>query len=778
MKPVHYFLTLFCMFLWLSNANALENAPLKTISTDLKTTIMADGVIDLKDVIMVLKLLTNASPDSIIEKNPSENMARLLRAKSPESFEELIKNWMISHMSRILEDELERALNYECNNYWGWDYFYYDYWALDGIYPVTAALDSPTSLPENMPENKGAEEYSETNNQVAGVDEADFIKNDGSYIYMITDEQLIIIDAWPPDQANIISQFDIQGTPKKLFVHNDRAVVYSAMGSLQDSYYYHYNNECTYGYNCDFTGDGQKLKISVIDISNKAAPSIMRELYFNGSYINSRRIGQAVYTIILFPEPVIPEIRYQPYDRYCSYEYRCYDEFDEFVVCTDYWNEDCYSQYCVPHREKLYSDEELITAFAELEETNKQIIMSAEVTHFQPMVRDIQYIDGQPVEQEKPLNTVENIHFSRQQDGMNFLSIVSFDINEITDHNAVTMIGKPGAVYASPSACYIASRHTQYPEIPWFSFRFWQAADEATTIHKFQLDQSSVTATYIGSGAVKGRVLNQFAMDEHNGFFRIATTSGYSPSPDAHNILSVMKPNEFGNLETVGMIDQIAPSEDIRSVRFNGDQGFIVTFKKTDPLFAVDLSNPLSPTITGELHIPGFSTYIHLLDTDHLLSIGYDSDDQGSFAWFEGVILQIFDISDMSQPSLIHKEVIGTRGTSSEAATNHLAFNFFRPRDLLAVPMAICEGGSGGSYGDNMSFNGLMIYNVTANDGFNYLGGVDHQIEGSCSNWWTNANSGVKRSIFMDDYVYSVAEHEIRIQKVGQFGEDIAVIEW
>ncbi len=99
------------------------------------------------------------------------------------------------------------------------------------------------------------------------------------------------------------------------------------------------------------------------------------------------------------------------------------------------------------------------------------------------------------------------------------------------------------------------------------------------------------------------------------------------------------------------------------------------------------------PKVLGELKIPGFSTYIHRIDPEHLLSIGFDADDQGSFAYFDGVILQLFDVKNPTDPRLVHKEKIGTRGSSSEAATDHLAFNYFASEGLLAVPMTICEGG-------------------------------------------------------------------------------------
>jgi len=175
---------------------------------------------------------------------------------------------------------------------------------------------------------------------------------------------------------------------------------------------------------------------------------------------------------------------------------------------------------------------------------------------------------------------------------------------------------------------------------------------------------------------------------------------------------------------------------------------------------------------------------MHLMDENHLLTMGYDADDQGDFAWLKGIILQIFDVSDMSDLRLIHKEVIGTRGSTSEAATNHLAFNYFAPKDLLAIPMTICEEGAGGSsYGDEMTFSGLLVYEVTAAEGFTELGGVSHadpEAENSryaCTSWWTDSNSVVKRSIFMDDYVYSVAPDQIKIDSLDNLGHDISVID-
>ena len=184
-------------------------------------------------------------------------------------------------------------------------------------------------------------------------------------------------------------------------------------------------------------------------------------------------------------------------------------------------------------------------------------------------------------------------------------------------------------------------------------------------------------------------MLNQFSMDELDGVLRVATSSGWVPDPSVSSNLTTLSERD-GALSQLASIGGIAPTEDIRSVRFDGTRGFVVTFKKTDPLFVFDLTEPSAPRKLGELKIPGFSTYMHPLDHDHLLAIGFDADDHGSFAFFDGIQLQIFDVSQLDDPKLLHKTTIGTRGSASEALTNHLAFNYFPARGLLALPMSVC----------------------------------------------------------------------------------------
>ena len=682
---------------------------------------------------------------------------------------------LLTELKATAIEEMEQKVNVNLQNAIKWGLcespVYFDFESDDAVSADSVqSINSAGALPLAPPTSESATEYSETNVQVAGVDEADFIKNDGSYIYMLANGKLRIVDAWPPEQATEIAAFDVEGIPKKLFVHDNRAFIYSSLERIRQNNYYgnffYFSNrdkECTYGYDCDFTGDGRELKVTVLDISDVTNPRLIREMHFSGAYLNSRRIGNAVYSVVIFPEAQITGLKYDLDDREWTNQ-MCQRDDQSAVEITA----------------------EITAKFEALKAENRERIQSADLSEWLPSVKDLRYNGVPPQENASPFANCDNFYQSGQKDGKSFLAIISTEINGTAPLNATTIIGKPGAVYASTSAMYVASRHSQNQVwTPWF-FAGDVNIEEASTIHKFNLTNEPPASQYAGSGVVKGRVLNQFSMDEFNGFFRLATTSGHLPDPRTHSTISILE-QQANELVVVGKIDEIAPTEDIRSARFMGDKGYIVTFKKTDPLFVFDLADPYQPKIAGELKIPGFSTYMHRLDANHLLTIGYDADDQGDFAWFTGIMLQIFDVTDMTKPALTHKEVIGSRGSTSEAATNHLAFNYFGSKGLLAIPMTICEKDKysdyGGRYGDLMTFSGLLVYKVNADDGFKLVGGVPHiapesqdNYRRACSNWWTQSNSYVKRSIFMDDYVFSITEDTIKANRMSALGTDVSVV--
>lgn len=577
------------------------------------------------------------------------------------------------------------------------------------------------------PNGDGASQVSGTNNQVAGVDEADFVKNDNKYIYVANGSRFRIIEAWPATTAHEIASVPIEGTVKKLFVHADRAVVYSSPVPSSQSgrgYYGRGSGECTYGYSCSFGGDGSPTTISIFDITDRANPVLLRTYASSSSLVAARRIGNAIHTVLAEGQPFSGV-------------------------------QGSYSGGRTEEEIRRAYDEQLAHVDADIDARPIEVLIPSLTT------------DAGPPPQ--------HLFASTAPGGAAFTSVLSIDLAG-AEANMVSILSSPGAVYASAESLYMAVPQQQFGGYYYSSYG--NPATELSTIHKFSIGESPLATAYRGSGAVKGHVLSQFAMDEKDGKLRIATTAGQLPQPGVHSAVTVLE-DRGGYLEQIGIVDNIAPSEDIRSVRFDGDRGYIVTFKKTDPLYVLDLANPTAPAILGELKIPGFSTYMHMMDPTHLLTIGYDADDQGSFAYFQGVLLQIFDVSNPTAPTLAHKEVIGTRGSSSEALTNHLAFTYFAPKNLLALPMTVCEGGEGsGTYGDNMTFSGLMVYDVTAQTGFALRGKVPHPRgeNATCSNWWTDASSDVRRSIVMDDYVFSVSGRRIKVDHLNALGQSVAEI--
>jgi hypothetical protein len=650
-----------------------------------------------------------------------------------------IRSRAIADMERTLVANLEIALEGRCYVY-------------DGALPPTSG-----GAPAPAEGGGGAQVRSDTNNQVAGVDEPDLVKTDGNLVFAIADGRLQIVDAWPAVEAHRVATVAVEGTPRRLLVHGGRAVVFSSLpppiGETSPPYPVGSpGGDCTYGYDCVPSGDGSPARITVLDVADPARPRVLREVTFNGSFLAARRIGSSVHAVLALPERTVPGVQYWPSLSFCDG-----------------------STSAVAIRE----------AFERLRRENRALIEAADLSAWIPSARDVRHgADGEVVDQDV-LGDCPGFYASAEGEGAGFVSIASLSTGGDGPLSVTTALGRPGFVYAAPEALYVASPHAWRGGGSWF----WAepaATPEATTVHAFRLaDAPTPRSEYVASGLVAGRVLSSFSLDEHEGALRVATTIGHSPDPAAHSAVTVLR-EVGGRLEEVGRVEGIAPSEDIRAVRFDGARGFVVTFKKTDPLFVLDLADPAAPAIAGELKVPGFSTYLHLMDPTHLLTIGYDASDQGGFAWFTGIQLQLFDVANPATPALADRELIGTRGSTSQAATDHLAFNYFAPKALLALPMVICEGGdASGGYGAVMTFSGLLVYRVRADEGFTYLGGVAHAapetpetFHDACFSWWTDASTPVKRSVFLEDYVLSFTERELRVQDTRALGADLARIDF
>lgn len=617
--------------------------------------------------------------------------------------------------------------------------------------PAVPAPGTAPSPPDSAAEDPGggASEYSTTNTQVRDVDEADFVKNDAEHVYVLSPKGLHVIDAWPAEDTREIARVVVGGEPRRMFLQGDILAVYSRVQATGATTHGAGSTPsamgCTYGYDCRYTSEGGRTRITLFDVSNAASPREIHRYEMSGAFVAARRVEQFVYTVV----------------------------------------HDNGAQTAPPLTIALEgaTPAELDASYAGIRDGIGAAVDEIPSSYFVPWVEEVGEAGGEP----EVVKACDSALVSRAAEGLSFVSVVAFDLETLAPPARTLVAGRPGFVYSSAEALYLASDGVDGADT--LPTRHYGAAEgERSTIHKFRLD--GTRTEYSGSSAVRGHVLNQFSMDEYDGVLRVATSSGYVPSPDVSSNITTLSETENG-FELIGELTGLAPQEDIRAVRFDGDQGFVVTFKKTDPLFVIDLSEPARPAVLGELKIPGFSTYMQRLDEDHLLAVGFDADDQGSFAYFDGIQIQIFDISELSDPKLLHKTVVGTRGSGSEALMNHLAFNFYGPKRLLGLPMTICEGGDNGIYGDELTFSGLMVFDVSLEDGITERGrmpfvDVEKTSTGaqpatgaaatSCGAWWTNSTSLVKRSIFMDNFALGISDTTLNVASLSKLSDVIGSV--
>ncbi len=350
-----------------------------------------------------------------------------------------------------------------------------------------------------------------------------------------------------------------------------------------------------------------------------------------------------------------------------------------------------------------------------------------------------------------------------------FTSIVGLDILHDSQEvaNLTMMMGGASNIYASSDNFYLT-----FPGASTYSV--WSGQIETTTeIYRINVSESNLT--FDARATVTGSVLNQYSMDEFNRYFRIATTTRRQGVLE--NNVYVLDPS----LRIVGKLESLAPGENLHSARFMGDQCYLVTFKKTDPLFVIDLSQPDFPKVQGELEIPGYSDYLHPYDETHLIGVGKETEEAayGDFAWYQGLKLSLFDVSNVSDPKQIDKTVIGDRGTTSQTLSDPKAFLFDKSRNLLVIPVNLAvinrtlQGPGPSIYGDFV-WQGAYVYNITLDGGFSLKGTLTHTDPSSpeSDRPWTNSGGWITRALYIDNTLFTISDKMIMLNSL----DDMAFI--
>jgi uncharacterized secreted protein with C-terminal beta-propeller domain len=327
--------------------------------------------------------------------------------------------------------------------------------------------------------------------------------------------------------------------------------------------------------------------------------------------------------------------------------------------------------------------------------------------------------------------------------------VFTMSLDDLDTSESVYVLGSPSVIYASHDALLLTQDDWR-----WSGVSF--ASEHRTIVHELAIEGASTD--YVGSGVIAGGVHDQFSLDEVDGVVRVAVTEeryvdgrGDVWVPPTIQDRVVTLTAKDGELVEVGATPAMAEGERIFSVRYVGDRAYVVTYRQIDPLFVVDLSDAAHPAVLGEVEIPGFSTYMHPIADDHLLTIGRYVDPVSGAD--EGLALQIFDVSDPSAPAQVQSHVIG--GYSS-AEWDHKAFVFDPVSSLLAVPVD--------SY-DVTFESSLRLFHVSIEDGFAEAGTIDHSgLFGECVSqqddylaYTCSYSSSMRRGLFIDDYVYAVS---------------------
>jgi inhibitor of cysteine peptidase len=585
------------------------------------------------------------------------------------------------------------------------------------IMTMAKPMDSGAPASAAKENSAASPEFSGTNLQVQGVDEGDMVKTDGQYIYQARQDSVVITRAYPADNMEVLKTISYQDTMHPVELYID----HKSMVVIG----YSYGNRKTDNLqkrSMPYYSD-EVVAMKVYDISDKSNIKEVREIQLDGSYLSSRKIDSQIYLLT---------------NKYISY-------------------------YGIRQDESLPDT---------------------------PRIKDS--MTGMDF---KKLGYDQIRYFPDSAAG-SYLVVAGLNLDTYKESLHVdTYLGAGEEIYCSAENLYAAVTSYQAPPVNPVVLDTATSAkgllprqqDKETVIYRFALEKGK--AVYKAKGTVPGTLLNQFSMDEHGDTFRVATTTGevwgFGESSSKNNLYVLDK-----SLKTMGRLENIAPGESIYSVRFMGDRAYMVTFKKVDPLFVIDLKDGTKPQILGALKIPGYSNYLHPYDENHVLGFGKDTveipyeDDGGnvigSNAYYLGMKVALFDITDVTKPKELYVETIGDRGTDSPLLQDHKALLFSREKNLLAFPITVMrtEGAKTvynrmPAYG-SFSFQGAYVYHIDLEKGFRLKGTITHLSQedyNKSGTYGTDYNKSIHRILYIGDRLYTVSNSAIKANDMKNLKE-------
>ncbi len=352
---------------------------------------------------------------------------------------------------------------------------------------------------------------------------------------------------------------------------------------------------------------------------------------------------------------------------------------------------------------------------------------------------------------------------NRLDDSYSFTRLFQYNL-ETQQQKSMGILGDMSDFYMTSKNMYIVD---DYPQS--FSGYGFDKNKEIFIIKKISFNNDELKLQAVGEG--KGYVKDTWAFKEFGESLALVTTENSNPRK---NHLWIFKSNDHNELQEVGGYHGFAEREDIRAIRYIGNKAYVVTFEKTDPLFVFDLENLESPKLLGELKVPGFSLYLHPVNNDLLMGVGYDAVDMGEFSLFQGIQVSLFDISNDENPQRVDVKIHGQRGSSSLVNSDHHAFYYNSDHNLATIPMIEVDRDG------YRTASGVAVYEIEDST-LNLVSYVTHEDliqDQNCFNspswrWWTHSayTPDVERAFILDNKLLSFSQSGVKAHNLNNFKE-------
>jgi uncharacterized secreted protein with C-terminal beta-propeller domain len=569
--------------------------------------------------------------------------------------------------------------------------------------PVAAPSVMDVASNESFSTNdadSGAKNTSGTNLQELDVDEADIVKHDGINIFYTQRDNSY---SNKPSHVNIISFSQLakgQNSPLNQITFNEKGQYIDSL-YLVDKKLVVLSNLNSYARDEIKNVEGeeilgqatQHIVVDIFDVSDIMNIKKISSYKIDGNKVTSRVVDGKLYLVSNFS----PRFTIEYPKEYVTLSDNCKEFF------TPREGEDEPDQ---PYPEDLsvaplsksqpYEPNKYTECYSLQKEYDSERYYRYDYEN--PILKVIDLvpdIEGSDLARQELIKPSRLYTSSKQNQNSNMTTISTIDISDGTYKLSNSFMGYSSTQYASSNALYLVSN--QYPI--YYDFYNYK---ERSSIYKFNLGE---TLDYRGIGSVYGHMLNQFSLSEYKEILRVATTEGFSWGMSGTNNSIYTLKEESGLLPIQGVLSGLGKeNEIIKSVRFMGDKGYVVTFKQTDPLYTIDMSDPKAPKKMGELKVNGYSAYLHPVGEDKLLGIGRDADSKGGV---HGVKIELFDISDFQNPSSLDT-VILKKDTYSELENNHKALAYRNSDNLFAFPYRE----QGDHTNDYKTVNYLGVYQI------------------------------------------------------------------